>query len=972
MSVFAYARRGAQVGMCVLALGAAGAAAQQAPVDAAGTAAQPTSGEAETVKPAESQGTQTEAPTPATSNLPELVVDAPNAKKEKKKAKANQPAYSPPATAEAAPTEAPPANVTLGGAAASDTGLTTFDAGAVKIRSNPGGDANTFMRNLPNVQYQNNAASDGGASSQKTIDTKPQLLSISGGRTYENNFILNGVSINNIAGSVERTANPGDTTAAADYFSVAGQSPQSIYVPTEFVGEATIIDSNASAEYGQFQGGVVMYDLAAPPTDRYRASVSAGRETSDTANYILATPDGTNPNNRQAPQYVKNNLAVSVGAPITKDFSFIAQASRKEAESSKQMALQISNAFTEEDSDNIFMRFAATVRTDIGKFTLDTSRTDYYQNWESAYGRNLYLDTETEGTSTKLEHEAALAGVRVDGIGLGGVKVKSRLHYNTSETQNLSGGNIQYQWAKQLFRPYNTVTNSWDQLYKTSLDWCQGVDPATYASTNTTRQIICREGGFGDRLTSQTDFGFNSVVSGNLLLGSFKAGTEVIQYQGRRARLQDTWSAAAQSVIVETPGASPDLVYAGTSVNGASVPNGYRFKCAAGDTLCTPEQIIRSYQLLSKYDDRETVNALHTFFEIDQTWEWLNVRPGVRVEYDDYFDNINVSPRFVGTITPFKGVSVTGGFNRYYLGESLYYALRDKDSLGVTYSRAGTGYTVSSADGALIPTGFSPLAVGANFVNRMGDLDTPYKDEFSGAIGVVDPVLGGQWRFRYLERYGKDQFATESCGTTCLTVSNNGTNFYRSASAEYTKAWDGLQNSINLNAAALTGSFTWSQQRSSQNNYLYSSDVNGDGGLDNPIWYNEQSYGRGQFNVVTGNLDIPVRFGATLATLWFDGVLELNASAGINLGYTGVYDTGGDEPHPVVPGGPDVTHDRYNPYKFGTSLRLDVSGKINVTEQASIQFFAQNLTSSGQQVIVTNDNPWVLGRSFWVGTGLKF
>lgn len=121
------------------------------------------------------------------------------------------------------------------------------------------------MRNLPNVQYQNNAASDGGASSQKTIDTKPQLLSISGGRTYENNFILNGVSINNITGSVERTANPDDTTATADYFSVVGQSPQSIYVPTEFVGEATITDSNASAEYGQFQGGVVMYDLATLP-----------------------------------------------------------------------------------------------------------------------------------------------------------------------------------------------------------------------------------------------------------------------------------------------------------------------------------------------------------------------------------------------------------------------------------------------------------------------------------------------------------------------------------------------------------------------------------------------------------------------------------------------------------------------------------------------------------------------------------
>ncbi|MCK9912834.1 hypothetical protein MXD81_27005, partial [Microbacteriaceae bacterium K1510] len=68
----------------------------------------------------------------------------------------------------------------MGTSAPSDTGTTSFDASNVQLRSNGGGDANSFLRNLPNVQYQNQADRTPGVTTQKLIDTKPQLLSISG------------------------------------------------------------------------------------------------------------------------------------------------------------------------------------------------------------------------------------------------------------------------------------------------------------------------------------------------------------------------------------------------------------------------------------------------------------------------------------------------------------------------------------------------------------------------------------------------------------------------------------------------------------------------------------------------------------------------------------------------------------------------------------------------------------------------
>lgn len=920
MSAYAYVRRGARAGICVLALGVTAASAQEPPA-----ANPPANTEKSTPAASDSAAPPaTQAAPPAstapTSNLPELVVDGQD--KKKKAVKTNAKGDVAPTTSEAT-TEAPPPGVTLGTTAPSDTGTTTFDANNVKLRTDGGSDANTFMRNLPNVQYQNSNSANPGASSSKTVDTKPALLSISGGRTYENNFIVNGVSVSNITGPASGQQLQDDGSVFVDSAEVAGMSPQNIYVPAEFVGDATIIDSNASAEYGQFMGGVVEYNLTAPPTDRYHASVSASRDTSDFANYILATPDGTNPTNRAAPSYVKNTLAVSVGAPITSDFAFIAQASRKEAESSKPKAIQIGGN-ADEYSDNIFLRFAATARTDIGKFTFDTSRTDYTQHWEYYLGRGMYIDTATEGTSTQLKYEADLAGMRADEIGLGRVKLTSRAFYNTNESKNNSGGSMSVSRAP----PYS--------------DWC-------YVGGF----LNCAEGGYGNKLQSQTDFGAKADLAGDLLLGTFLLGTELKSYTGRQARLDDFVS--AQSVTTGSFTCSADEPF--------------------GGALCSSGQYIGFYSLYGARDVSATVNAAHTYAEIDQTWEWFNVRAGARYDYDDYMKNHNIAPRLVGTIKPFDGLSLTAGYNRYYIGETLYYAVRDKQP-GVEFHFRGAA--VDNGDGTTTPGAFGqPFQLPGSGYTTVG-LNTPYSDEYTGALGIRDPLFNGQWRFRYLERHGDDQFATVECGFGCTKATNDGDNFYRSASAEYTKEWYGLRNPFNLNAAAITGNVTWSEQRTAHGTYLLNSDVNGDGTAETGIWYNGKAYRPEAFTEVTGNLDIPVRFGATLATRWFDDFLELNFSAGINLGFQGVYDKAEDVyagdivDGQVIPDSCANGCSTYEDRKFGASLKLDVNGQINVTEQAAIQFSVNNITNSTQQTVTTESLPWVLGRSYWLGSSLRF
>lgn len=971
MRLFRVAHRGARVGICVLALGYAGVAAQEAPTSTAGAApitetdAQPAS-KADTVKPEDASG-QT-SPTPAaTSQLPELVVDG--KKDEKKKATKSKEKVDAAASTAASDASAnePPPGVVLGTSAPSDTGTTTFDANNVQMRTTGGGDANTFLRNLPNVQYQNDASTNAGTSAASVLDTKPALMSISGGRVYENNFILNGVSISNITGAQDYAQSnilkDNDTPNANNIY---GMSPQNIYVPADFIGKATVIDSNASAEYGQFQGGVVVYDLAAPPTDRYHASVSATHESSKYASYILATPDGKNSLNYPAPVYDKTKLSASVGAPITKDFSFILQASRQEANSSTALVFPLIGDRTEQNSENTFLRFAATARTEIGKFNFDTSYTHYFQNWDWYRGHDMNLDTDTKSTTTKLEYETKLAGLRVDSVGLGNVNLLTRAYYNTNETQNNSDSNIELIHSRQRL---SKVNGTWTQNYLSSSvgdGWCQTVNPATYP-TNGTSLWNCIEGGWGNQLQGQTDYGVDAKLSGNVLLGSFKLGAEVKQYEGHRAREEEFIGATSRYVI-------GDDGYVYNTITGLKAPtqvSGGKFNCG-GDIFCSDKELYANYSLTPAYDVTANLNAIHSFAEIDQTWKWFNVRAGARLDYDDYFQNINIAPRLVGTLTPLQGLSFTGGANRYYLGESLYYAIRDKQPTSVTVNRK-TDTTHPQGYNSTDVLGFQDPPTSTNYnYGSVADLNTPYTNEYTGAIGIRDPLFGGFVRLKYLERYNEDQFATASCGTLCYRVSNDGTSFYRSKSVEYTKQWSVKDSPFFLNAAAITGNATWDDQKTGHSTYLINTDLNGDGLDDSQyrIWYNGKSYRPEEFSVVTGNLDIPVRIGATLSTVWLDGMLELNANAGINLGYQGVQNTQHLVSH-QTPEGTQALHYEYADKSFGSTLKLDVSGRINVTEQAAIDFHINNITNSAGNAVSYYDYPWVLGRTIWVGSTVK-
>jgi hypothetical protein len=822
--------------------------------------------------------------------------------------------------------------VQLGTESAADTGTTVFDANQVGIRTSSA-DANSFLRGLPNVQYQDDTNDEAGVEGQAILNTRPLELSISGGRTYENNFILNGIGINTITGTDEpydqsSQGELSDDDASYNADRIYGLHSQTVFVPSDFVEQAVVIDSNASARYGSFQGGVVEYTLMEPATDRLRAMASVDYQNDTMVDYQLATEDGTNPNEVDPPEFVKKKSAFYVTGPITDNIAVIGQYSVTDARTDKSKEYIYGDDLVESESENQFYRLQANAETDFGLFKLEGIHTDYNQDFQSDNYRDLEIDTATQSYAGKLQNTYAFEDFSLGGIPFSNVSLTSKVTASKSDTLNLSGDDVVRNWQSTYFR-------SGTRVFETSmLDWCR-IDPTSSTSAS------CREGGLGsERSQGQERYTWSQDVSADVWNGTFKAGYEFGYTEARRLRAKDyvnyTYRVAASYT---------NLWNAGRRT----------FTCNTTEE-CYAEQFAATKGVWKAYDIKAEIMQANSYFELDQTFDWLNIRPGFRFEYDDYQGNLNIAPRLVATVTPIEEFSISGGYNRYYDAANLAYAIRDQQPRQITYTRT------PSSTGVVGNFTTNPTQTYYSF--DATELETPYTDEFTAGIDFTDPLTQGDWRFRYIHRNSRDQYATTKASTTEYVLTNGADGTYDSVTAEYAKelptaAWNPADSSL------FSASITWADSNVSSNSYFVEEDE-----LEERISYQGQSYTKAGFNVVTGNMDIPLRAQVGLSGSFFDERLTLGVSANYNFAYDGVADTGDTED---VDG---IQHEIWDDKAFDAVLTVDLAGSYKVASidehGLTLNFKVVNLLNELGNATTENAQPWVIGRTVWVGASAEF
>ncbi|UYM14481.1 outer membrane beta-barrel protein [Endozoicomonas euniceicola] len=142
-------------------------------------------------------------------------------------------------------------------------------------------------------------------------DIKPEEISLANARTHQTNYMIGGVTTNNIS-----------TFAAADKAGGLGGHTSGYFFDTELLESVEVMDRNISPEYGSFTGGIINAELR-KPTDTFVAEYSYKMNKSswnsdptlDADNKDLQRPgwgDG-----RYQDQYEKRFHNLFIGGPVS-------------------------------------------------------------------------------------------------------------------------------------------------------------------------------------------------------------------------------------------------------------------------------------------------------------------------------------------------------------------------------------------------------------------------------------------------------------------------------------------------------------------------------------------------------------------------------------------------------------------------------------------------------------------------------
>ncbi|MGE8539001.1 MAG: TonB-dependent receptor plug domain-containing protein [Acinetobacter sp.] len=571
---------------------------------------------------------------------------------------------------------------------ANEVGKTTYTKEDLEKIPNSSKNITDLLKVNPNVQFDNKARSGLQQGNLNLLD-----ISINGGLPYDNKFLINGVSVNN-------NINPGSKADSSNMSELMGSS-QTVAINTDLLCNVTLLDSNISAEYGEFSGGVVSAETCAPNTEIGKIHGSINYDyTSDSWSKIhfgspedLENFEDSTSESRQ-PFFAKQGTSANIYGKLSETLGFNAFGSYRRSDIPLKTSITTPTEFeqTRESSnaglelfytpdENTTLKVGAQVMQSDGTYFL--SNTANSESEHRSDSQNIYFNLKNKLSSVELEQQ---------------------LNYQT-QTASREGAQHNYSW----------VTSS-------SKNWT----PATK---------IQKEGSFGkmeqqeEKLEYAMKALFTPIQSGDFS-HTFKMGAGYGHYNAywERPETVNIYSNAARLANLNCLNADQ------SSIHACDVGNG------------TDGQYLKNVQslLAGRIDTQQ--DRWHAYLEDKIEWnKYLIANFGVRTDYDSLSKNNNVAPRTALTIKPFGNelLSLTTGWNRYYGLNSFANELQDrKNLLTVNGSRTAANNNWSYKD----PTG--------QYTFR-SQLDTPYSDET--VFGINSQFSNMRMGLKWVHRDNKDQ-----------------------------------------------------------------------------------------------------------------------------------------------------------------------------------------------------------------------
>lgn len=800
--------------------------------------------------------------------------------------------------------EAPPAAPVFGTGA--ESGTTTLNREAVQGRAPGSGDVNSLLRILPTAQFSNTV---GRATREALQDLRPETLSISGGGVNENLFILDGVGVNSYL--YDEDANAGDFTGAG----VAGASAQTHWVDASLVGELIVRDSNVSARYGDFTGGVIEIVTRAPASV-FGFEGHYGFTTSDMAQYRVSDLSraelgtGAFPD---TPEYDKARFGFSADLPVNDRLRLLAGYNRTTATVTNFPGAnyRLYGAYGQHSRAENYLLKAEYDVSDAVTLT----------------GQVTWAPYETEARQTNTAYDNLITS---SGGGL-----TSRL--------GLDGRRGAAAWSLDL--TYAHTDTDRDAPWGT-----YNISTSAPGMSGCSASSSCTIGAAGDFIQRQDVTTLKGEWDQPLGVGHLSTGFEVAQVKAHRERPRELVSHLTTNINVNTV-------------------------CVTGESLaCRNGSYALTTQLrYGAFDARAEIGSFSLWGEYQLDLAGFDVRAGLRYDHESFLDNHNIAPRLsVARDLPWAGINVSAGLNRYYGRTFVGYALREGAGVTRTYSRTPT---IVGTERRWGDTWVLTNHTDSTRYSGLG-LDTPYADEAS--LAVTGPLgwIGGQYRIKGVLRESRDQIARSArfteiydreTGTTATRTvyyaTNDGERSYRGLSLEYIRPV-GERHTVTL-------STNFSHTDATNLSVFEMSDETELSG--------RLVYYRGQVvDLVQALSDnqledfaSPLIINADWSARWLGDRVRTNVNARYRDGFQRVADTGVN----TTVGG--ISYDVYDKVDISDSVDVNLSLEAEIVRTAagtvSLDLRVNNLFNTVLDYdYVSSTQPYQLGRNAWVSVKYRY
>ena len=550
-----------------------------------------------------------------------------------------------------------------------------------------------LLKSNPNVSF--NAKNNKGINAG---DIAPQDVSINGASYYQNNFTLDGASINNDLDPKKSTRNNHNNT-----WSDSTIGSQAMSVDTDLLGSVEVLDSGVSARYGSFQGGVVNAKTRDPRAGFH--GVLGYSYTSGSWSKIFkdASIDTKYNDGELADMsdFKKRRYRIGLEGYVTSNFGLLFDYTRHRS--------VIENHYNKKQINHSLYSFPDDKQTN----------DNYYVKGVIGVGERVTLkpsflySTLTNHTSAKrylnsqldLIYGGYVAMLEAD-IDLDSVFLEQSLSFTSSQTT----------------RDYEHDTEYYNYKISNIKNW--GISNSGI-------------GGYNDFIQRQKKLAYK-----------FDASVQEFDAFGALHNIKSGFEITRQIGSYEIPhtyvwNGNPKALMSGT--------------CEAGDKTCVIDDSFASQGAVGQYLSKKTYyyavktkaaqTNLALYLEDEMRFGAFKFRPGLRIERNGDNNDVNLAPRLLAEYE-FADKNFIGlGLNRYY-GRN-FFAYKMYNGVYRMYETCER----SSYGGAYTCGGL------ANNRRPIRELKTPYDDEFSAYYR--GDVGNARLNLKYVRRQGRDEVATK-------------------------------------------------------------------------------------------------------------------------------------------------------------------------------------------------------------------